>query len=69
MGELVEASSRFRPDGPRCRFCPAPATVVHFPHVDHRRRGPWPESIWTCAEHDRRGVNQAAHVGHPRSAR
>jgi len=54
-GQLIDAHDRFttapqRPQ-PRCRDCDQPGILYVLPHVDHRRRKPWPQPYWLCQAH------------------
>lgn len=44
---VLDAKTRF---GPVCH-CGKVGTAVVFPHVDHRRKKPWPQPYWLCDEH------------------
>lgn len=45
---VIDARTRF---GLTCRRCDQPAAVIVYPHVDHRRRKPWPEPYGLCDKH------------------
>lgn len=48
---VIDARARFAGIEHRCRDCDQPGVAIVFPHVDHRRRKPWPQPYWLCAEH------------------
>lgn len=52
-GRVIDAHDRFTKTEPQqlCRECGQPATHLVLPHVDHRRRKPWPKPYWLCSTH------------------
>jgi hypothetical protein len=68
-GVVVYAAARFHRDEAACAFCEAPATKVAFPYVDHRRKRPWPRSVWACDEHADDAAQRAEEISHPRAGR
>lgn len=55
-GRVIDARARFpglvnRAEYP-CRECGKEGTALFPPHVDRRRRKPWPQPYWLCAECD-----------------
>ncbi len=54
-GQVIDAHDRFtQPATPQqhpCRECGHPARQLVLPHVDHRRRKPWPKPYWLCGTH------------------
>ena len=57
-GQVIDARDRFWESGDMhpCRECGEPGTTVVLPHVDHRRRKPWPQSYWLCSQHSSEAV-------------